>query len=118
MNIKEFYNTLDENYDSILDRLISPDRIEKYLNIFFNDNSIGNLKQQIENKDFEIAKNTAHTLKGAISTLGIDRLVSVISKLQTALENNEAEQANDLFQSFEEEYERIFHIWTNAYIES
>lgn len=34
MELLDFYNAIGENYDLLLSRLLSSDRIEKYLTIF------------------------------------------------------------------------------------
>ena len=109
--LMDFYNAIGENYDLLLSRLLSSDRIEKYLTIFFSENSIEDLKTWIINNDFQSAINTAHTLKGVTATLGFDHLASDICGLHGVLKNNESEKAGILCQQIVEEYERIYKLW-------
>jgi len=85
VELMDFYNAIGENYDLLLSRLLSSDRIEKYLTIFFSENSIADLKNQIINNEFQSAINTAHTLKGVTATLGFDHLASDICGLHGVL---------------------------------
>ena len=115
MELMDFYNAIGENYDLLLSRLLSSDRIEKYLTIFFSENSIEDLKTWIINNDFQSAINTAHTLKGVTATLGFDHLASDICGLHGVLKNNESEKAGILCQQIVEEYERIYKLWYNIH---
>lgn len=115
MELMDFYNAIGENYDLLLSRLLSSDRIEKYLTIFFSENSIADLKNQIINNEFQSAINTAHTLKGVTATLGFDHLASDICGLHGVLKNNESEKAGILCQKIVEEYERIYKLWCNIH---
>ena len=115
MELKDFYNAIGENYDLLLSRLLSSDRIEKYLTLFFSDNIIEDMKTQIHNKDYMSAITTAHTLKGVTATLGFDRLASDICELHGALKNNEAENAGILCQQIVDEYERIYKLWCDMH---
>ena len=115
MELMDFYNAIGENSDLLLSRLLSSDRIEKYLTIFFSENSIEDLKTQVINNDFQSAINTAHTLKGVTSTLGFDRLASDICVIHGVLKNNETEKAGILCQKIVEEYERIYKLWCNIH---
>ena len=115
MELKDFNNAIGENYDRLLSRLLSSDRIEKYLTIFFSDNNIEDLKTQINNNDFQSAIITAHSLKGVTSTLGFEHLASVICDLHGALKNNETEKIGILCQRIVEEYERIYKLWCIHY---
>ena len=115
MELMDFYNAIGENYDLLLSRLLSSDRIEKYLTIFFSENSIADLKNQIINNEFQSAINTAHTLKGVTATLGFDHLASDICGLHGVLKNNESEKAGILCQQIVEEYERIYKLWYNIH---
>ncbi|MBQ6212419.1 MAG: Hpt domain-containing protein [Ruminococcus sp.] len=111
MELKDYYKAIGENYDLLLNRLLSSERIEKYLGIFFSDNEVYDLKAQIINNDFKSAINTAHTLKGVTATLGFDHLASDICGLHGVLKKNETEKAGILCQQIVEEYERIYKLW-------
>ncbi|WP_295092768.1 Hpt domain-containing protein [Ruminococcus sp.] len=113
MELKNFYNKIGENYDLLLSRLLSSERIEKYLTIFFDDNNICDLKMQILSNDIQSAINTAHTLKGVTATLGFDNLAAEICELHEALKNNENEQADELCRQVVKEYEIIYNEWCN-----
>lgn len=113
MKLKNFYDKIGENYDLLLSRLLSSERIEKYLTIFFDDNNIRDLKMQILSNDIQSAINTAHTLKGVTATLGFDHLAAEICELHGALKNNENELADELCRQVVKEYEIIYNEWCN-----
>ena len=116
MELKDFYNTIGESYDLVHGRLLSPERIEKYLTIFFSDNNIENLKTQVFSHDMQSAMDTAHTLKGVTATLGFDHLADTICRLHGVLKNNEAEKAEVLCRQIMEEYETICKEWQDSYV--
>lgn len=115
MELRDFYDEICESYDMLLRRLLSSERIEKYLKMFFDDNSIDDLKTQIINNDFESAINTAHTLKGVTATLGFEHLAADICELHGVLKNNDTEKADILCRNIMEEYERIYKLWCSVH---
>lgn len=115
MELKAFYSSIGEDYDTVYRRLLSAERTEKYLTHFFQSNSIADLSRQISDNDIDQALNTAHSLKGVIATLGFDHLADTICRLHGVLKNNETEKAGELCCRVMEEYETICREWRSTY---
>lgn len=110
MNIKEFYNVIEGNYDDVLRRLMKEERIVKYVSKFASDSSFDTLKKTLEEKDYPEAFRAAHTLKGISQNLGFDRLFAVSSELSELLRGGECsdtDKARSLSEQVGEEYEKI-----------
>lgn len=81
MTLQEFYNTIDESYDAVLNRLRKEDRIAKYLGFFLSDPSFSELEKAFDINNPEAAFRAAHTMKGVASNLGFDKLAQESSNL-------------------------------------
>ena len=111
MDLQAFYDNIGEDYELIFRRLLSAERIEKYLSIFFNDNNMDDLKTQIFGNDMQSALNTSHSLKGVTATLGFEHFADNISTLHGLLKNNETDKAKDVCQQILKEYEIIYNVY-------
>lgn len=110
MNIKEFYNVIEGNYDDVLRRLMKEDRIAKYVSKFASDRSFDELCSTLSEKNYSEAFRAAHTLKGISQNLGFDRLFDVSSELSDMLRGGECkdiDRTNELAELVGEEYEKI-----------
>ncbi|MDE7293079.1 MAG: Hpt domain-containing protein [Oscillospiraceae bacterium] len=110
MNIKEFYNVIEGDYDDVLRRLMKEDRIVKYVSKFAADSSYDTLLTTLRDKDYPEAFRAAHTLKGISQNLGFSKLFEVSSELAEMLRGGEcddADRAADLSDRVGEEYEKI-----------
>ena len=81
MSLSEFYSSLGESLDEVLDRLRMESRIMKYLRLFLEDPSFNELKEAFESKDAKTAFRAAHTLKGVAANLGLNKLSNTSSDL-------------------------------------
>jgi len=81
MSLSEFYSSLGESFDEVLDRLRMESRIAKYLGLFLSDPSFSELKTAFENNDAKTAFRAAHTLKGVAANLGLNTLSASSSEL-------------------------------------
>ena len=64
MTLQECYEVIGGNYEDVLKRLRSEVLIRKFTLKFLEDKSYSQLKQALEDKNFEDAFRGAHTLKG------------------------------------------------------
>lgn len=87
MELKEFYTRCKGNYDGVMQRLISEERVKKFLRLFLEDDSYTGLLAAIDKKDFQSAFRCVHNLKGVSSNLNLDSLYSVSSELCEYLRN-------------------------------
>ena len=80
MTMQECYEAIGGNYEAVLGRLHSEALIQRFTLKFLEDQSYLQLKQALENKNYEDAFRGAHTLKGVCQNLSFDRLYEVSDK--------------------------------------
>lgn len=108
MTVEQFYTQINENFEVILSRFFSAERVKKYVRMFAQDESYKNLLITLENKDYETAFRMVHTLKGVSANLGFDRLYSLSSVLTELLRNKQYDADLETpLNNIKEEYERI-----------
>ena len=78
--MQECYKAIGGNYEAVLGRLHSEALIQRFTLKFLEDQSYLQLKQALENKNYEDAFRSAHTLKGVCQNLSFDRLYEVSDK--------------------------------------
>ena len=84
--------TMQECYEAVLERLHSEALIRRFALKFLEDQSYIQLKQALENKNYEDAFRGAHTLKGVCQNLSFDRLYEVSHELTELLRDGTGEQ--------------------------
>ena len=92
MTIQECYEAIGGNYEEVLGRLQSEALIRKFTLKFLEDPSYLQLKLALENKNYEDAFRSAHTLKGVCQNLSFDRLYEVSHELTELLRDRTGEQ--------------------------
>ena len=80
MTMQECYKAIGGNYEAVLGRLHSEALIQRFTLKFLEDQSYLQLKQALENKNYEDAFRSAHTLQGVCQNLSFDRLYEVSDK--------------------------------------
>ena len=105
MTLSEFYSSLDESLDEVLERLRMESRVAKYLKLFLSDPSFTELKEAFAGNDAQTAFRAAHTLKGVAANLGLNKLSASSSELTEDLRPG-AFTANSqaLFEKVEADY--------------
>ena len=81
MTLSEFYSSIDESLDEVLERLRMESRVVKYLKLFLSDPSLAELKEAFACDDAHTAFRAAHTLKGVAANLGLNKLSASSSEL-------------------------------------
>lgn len=74
MNTKTFYDTIGGNYEEILGRFMTEERILKFVRRFPADGSFALLQSSLAAKNVEEAFRAAHTLKGISQNLSFTAL--------------------------------------------
>ena len=92
MTMQECYEAIGGNYEAVLERLHSEALIRRFALKFLEDQSYIQLKQALENKNYEDAFRGAHTLKGVCQNLSFDRLYEVSNDLTELLRDRTGEQ--------------------------
>lgn len=108
MNIKELYASLGGDYEDVISRLGTDERVRKYLVRFTQTPDFSDLNSAVQNSDWEKAFIAAHTLKGMALNLGFSNLASAASDLTEELRGGLKSQANaaGYYSRLSEEYNR------------
>ncbi len=108
MTIQEFYTEIEGNYESMLGRLCNEALIHKFLLKFLDEKSYGNLMTAVEENNIENAIAAAHQMKGVVSNLSFDKLVSVLVELLSDLRQENQTVINmELIELVKEYYQKI-----------
>ena len=81
MTLQEFYDKTGGDYEEVLDRLRKPERIQKYLKLFEEDDNYDKLRSAVRAKDNKAAFEASHNLKGACLNLGLEDLRQAASTI-------------------------------------
>ena len=92
MTMQECYKAIGGNYEAVLGRLHSEALIWRFTLKFLEYQSYIQLKQALENKNYEDAFRSAHTLKGVCQNLSFDRLYEVSNELTELLRDRTGEK--------------------------
>lgn len=87
MNATEVYATLHENYDEVLARLVSDERITKYLKKFIAEDYSKHMNDALATDDYEEAFRMVHSLKGMGMNMGFKKFYNKCDGLCEALRN-------------------------------
>ncbi len=85
MTLEECYAAMNADYEGVLRRFMTEDRVKRFVTKLPADNNFDMLKAAMEKKDFEAAFRAAHTLKGLGLNLGLTALSDSSAKLSDAL---------------------------------
>ena len=95
MTVEKCYEVMKGDYKDALSRLITDERIKKFLVKLLSDNSFTQLCDAMEKKNMEEAFRAAHTLKGVSKNLSLTALAYSSSNLTEALRDR-SEYGEDL----------------------
>ncbi len=104
MNVSECLSVLGGDYEVVMGRLMSEDRVKRFLRMFCEDASFNELCSGMETGDYEKAFRAAHTLKGVCSNLGLENLRESVSAITEALRGNINNGADALLPQVIEHY--------------
>lgn len=89
MSLEAFYSSVDGDYEGVKARLLTDERILKFVNLFFADPTYETLVSTLEAGDMKEAFRAAHTMKGVARDLGLTKLADPASDLADALRPND-----------------------------
>jgi len=89
MNIKQCYAAFGGDYEDAYLRLLSDERIERFVKKFVDIDDFGKMTAALSQRDFHEAFMRAHDLKGTSSNLGFTELYKSSSELCEALRGGE-----------------------------
>jgi HPt (histidine-containing phosphotransfer) domain-containing protein len=89
MTAEECYETFGGDYEDVMSRLMTEERVVKYLHKFVNGHSLELLKAALAQEDYELAFREAHNLKGVCANLSFTALGETVSVLTDLLRGQE-----------------------------
>lgn len=96
MDLKEFYSVCNGNYADAKGRLLSDERILKFVRLFLDDPTYDSLVLAMETLNYPDAFRAAHTLKGLAGNLSFTGLYETSSALTEALRPTDDGNPKDL----------------------
>lgn len=109
MNLIECFKAIEGDYEGVIGRLMTEERVKKFLLMFLKDTSFNTLCTAMDCADYETAFRAAHTLKGTCANLGIAKLQSSASELTEALRGGVKDSAASLFKQVKNDYEQTIN---------
>ena len=105
MNLKEFCEKLDIDYDNVLLKFGNNEILYKhYIKKFLEDETYYELEKSWNVKNYDEVEKSAHTLKGVSANLGINRLFELTSKIVQAVRMETYDNMEETYKKLEEEY--------------
>ena len=101
MTVKECYALIGGDYDDVMTRLRTDERIKKFLGKVADDKSIELLEQSLKERNMEEAFRAAHTLKGVGLNLSLTALYTSAETMTEALRGR-TEYGDDLIPLYED----------------
>lgn len=105
MTLNECFDTFGGDYNGVMGRLVTEERVKKFLKMFVSDTSFDTLCTSMDNGDYETAFRAAHTLKGTCLNLGIGRLGKTASDITEALRGGVNNGADAMMPQIKADYE-------------
>ncbi len=107
MTVKECYALIGADYDNVLSRLRTDERITKFLLKVADDKSFELLCESLKTKNMPEAFRAAHTIKGVCMNLSLTKLYASAERLTEALRGREefGDDIPPLFEQLKADYE-------------
>lgn len=101
--------------DKTLERFMNNEALYlKFLGKFLEDKNFCILKEALKESDSKSAFESAHTMKGVASNLGLDSLGDILENIVLNLRNDNLNAASELIEDLEEKYEKICMVVSNG----
>lgn len=108
MTVKSCYEEMGGSYEEVLSRLLTDDRIKKFLFKFLNGDSFHQLCSAMEVKNYEEAFKAVHTLKGVSANMAFTSLTQACDKLTENLRGRGADDETEgYFEEIKKSYELV-----------
>lgn len=105
MNVSDFYASIGGNYENAKVRLMSDERIEKYLKRFPSYVDLAALEKAVAEKDYQTVFAISHDIKGMCLNLELTPLSKSSSELCESVRNGAPTAAIEpLFEAFRADF--------------
>ncbi len=106
MTVQECYAALGGDYDDVMRRFRTEEKVRKFALMFLRDTSYSDLCAALAQGDAETAFRAAHTLKGVGQNLGFTALYQAASELTELLRGGQMTGAQPLKAAVDEAFAR------------
>ena len=107
MTVQEFYEEVGGDYNDIVSRLKTEDRIIKFAGMFARDESYKTLVEALDAQDVDTAFRAAHTMKGMCQNMAFTRLLRSSQDITELLRAKDLESAKDMLSKVTEDYNLV-----------
>lgn len=111
MTLKEFYETIGENYEDVFSRFGDEAFLKRFVIKFLDDPCFSDLKTALSRRDTEAAFRAAHTLKGICLNLGFQDLykesAAVTERLRECVKSESAPANSRVPMNLESRYQAL-----------
>lgn len=107
MTLQEFYEEVGGDYNEIMSRLRTEERIIKFAGMFARDESYNNLVQCLNDGNAEEAFRAAHTMKGMCQNMAFTRLYTSSHDITEILREKDMESAKQMLARVTEDYNTV-----------
>ena len=111
MTAKEFYETIGQNYEEVLERLAGSEALVlKFLKKFSTDKTYAALEEAMAAGEAEMIFRQAHTLKGGAANLGLKPLFEHTQVLVEITRHGGTEGIQEAFSKIKADYEEMIRL--------
>lgn len=107
MTVREFYEETGGDYDEVLARLKTDERIIKFAKMFAEDKSYQVLVRSLETENMDGAFRAAHTIKGMCQNMAFRRLFVSANEITERLRAGEFDGAKEMIGKVTEDYNLV-----------
>lgn len=107
MTVQEFYEEVGGDYNEIMSRLKTEDRIIKFAGMFARDESYQTLVRALDAQDVDSAFRAAHTMKGMCQNMAFTRLLTSSQDITELLRAKDLESAKNMLGKVTEDYDLV-----------
>lgn len=108
MTIREFYEQIDGDFASVLERFGEELGVTKYLAMFIREDMFSKLEEAMKNRDYEEAFRVTHSMKGVTLNLGLSPLEHSSREMCEALRNGKVpDNIDEMFEQVRADNERV-----------
>lgn len=107
MNLKECYIAAGGDYDDVMRRFMTEERVDRFLVMFLKDQSFVTLCEAMAAKQYEEAFHAVHTMKGICMNMSLTDLAGACIALTENLRSGQPDgQTSDCFINLKANYKK------------
>ena len=106
MTVKDCYASIGGDYEGVLGRFRSEERIQRFALKFLTDSSFHDLCQFLEAQNYTEACRAAHTQKGGTQNLGFTQLYNSSHEMAEKLRDGHPGDVSELWEQVKQDYEQ------------